>query len=201
MTHMGDEANNQTDPWQPLDSSRPASPIPPPPPGYAPVPMPHPAGHVPPPPGVNPPANGMAVASLVTGLIGICVPLLSIAAIVLGHMGLKQIKRSQGSEGGRTMAMTGLVLGYVITTLIVLGLVGFGAVLLLRQGTSEMVFEECTAEMLTIETAALAFEAANGRYPDDVNELRDEGWLNNKNLVGAYEFYDDSVVQLSCATG
>ena len=37
----------------------------------------------------------------------------SILAIVFGHVALSQIKKSGGTQGGRGMAIAGLVLGYI----------------------------------------------------------------------------------------
>ena len=54
--------------------------------------------------------NGLAIASLICGILG-CVPGASIAAVVMGHMALGRIKRS--GQGGRGMAIVGLILGYV----------------------------------------------------------------------------------------
>jgi hypothetical protein len=56
------------------------------------------------------PPNGMAIASMVLGIvwagwIG------SILAVVFGHVALKQIERTD--QGGRGMAVAGLVLGYL----------------------------------------------------------------------------------------
>lgn len=50
--------------------------------------------------------NGLAIAALVTGIVG-----LSIFGIVFGHVALSQIKTR--NEGGKGLAITGLVLGYV----------------------------------------------------------------------------------------
>lgn len=52
------------------------------------------------------PTNGMAVASLVTGLLGI-----SVIAVILGHSAMSQIKRT--GERGEGMATAGLLLGYL----------------------------------------------------------------------------------------
>ncbi|GAA5153835.1 hypothetical protein GCM10025768_24080 [Microbacterium pseudoresistens] len=62
--------------------------------------------------------SGLAVTSLVCGigglaLIWIVVPLLaSIAAVITGHMALSRLKTTP-HIGGRGMAITGLILGYV----------------------------------------------------------------------------------------
>ncbi len=57
--------------------------------------------------------NGLAVASLVTGLFFWCCEIPGIAAIVLGHIALEQIEKSGGMQRGRGMAIAGIVLGWV----------------------------------------------------------------------------------------
>ncbi|MFC4059935.1 DUF4190 domain-containing protein [Planomonospora corallina] len=85
----------------------------------------------PPPPRPN---NGMAVAALVLGIVGLfACGVTSIVGIVLGHVSLSQIKRT--GEEGRGMAIAGLVLSYVgvaawvAVALLYLGMLGlfFGA--------------------------------------------------------------------------
>ncbi|MFV0252139.1 MAG: DUF4190 domain-containing protein [Beutenbergiaceae bacterium] len=61
--------------------------------------------------------NGLAIASLVTAIVG-----LSFFAVLFGHMALSQIRRS--GAGGRVMALIGLGLGYAG---IVAGVIGFFA--------------------------------------------------------------------------
>jgi len=56
--------------------------------------------------------SGKAVASLVFGLLSF-VPLVSILAIVLGHLALSNIRKSAGKLGGGQFAVTGLVFGYL----------------------------------------------------------------------------------------
>lgn len=56
--------------------------------------------------------SGKAIISLVCGLL-FFVPLAFIAAIVFGHIGLSEIKRSAGRLKGEGMAIAGLVLGYL----------------------------------------------------------------------------------------
>ncbi len=69
----------------------------------------------------SPPTNGLAIASLVAGVcwmwwIG------SVLAVVFGHVALRQIART--GQSGRGLAVTGLVLGYIALSLLVL--VGLG---------------------------------------------------------------------------
>jgi len=55
--------------------------------------------------------SNKAIASLVSGVLFMCAPA-SIAAIVLGHLALVDIKRAAGRMAGKGMAIAGLVLGY-----------------------------------------------------------------------------------------
>jgi predicted Zn finger-like uncharacterized protein/prepilin-type processing-associated H-X9-DG protein len=58
------------------------------------------------------PQNGMAIAALVLGILGFCLPLLaSIPAIIFGILGIRQANQPDGN--GRGMAIAGLVLGCV----------------------------------------------------------------------------------------
>ncbi|MGN6625046.1 MAG: GYF domain-containing protein [Tepidisphaeraceae bacterium] len=88
-----------------------------PPPMQPPPPSPGlPPQHLPP----HPPSqetNGMAIASLICGILGIsgfccCVPIiLSVLAVIFGHQARGQIRAGKGT--GDTIALVGLVLGYI----------------------------------------------------------------------------------------
>ena len=70
---------------------------------------------------VSPPNNGKAIAALVLGIVawvGASI-LTGIPAVILGHMALGEINRSNGTQSGRGLAITGLVLGYLSLTGIV----------------------------------------------------------------------------------
>lgn len=56
--------------------------------------------------------NGFAVASLVLGIVWFG-GLGAILALVFGYTALSQINRSAGYEGGRGMAIAGIVLGWI----------------------------------------------------------------------------------------
>src|SRR5262249_12880627 len=61
----------------------------------------------------GPPENsGKALASLICGVLFFLWPLSAVAAVVLGHVALGEIKRSAGRLAGRGMAVGGLVAGY-----------------------------------------------------------------------------------------
>lgn len=58
--------------------------------------------------------SGLAIASLVLGIISLCTGLFGgIPAVICGHMALNRINQSNGAIGGRGMAIAGLILGYI----------------------------------------------------------------------------------------
>ncbi len=60
-----------------------------------------------------PQTSGLAVASMVLGLLGLLfVGLTALPAVICAHVSLSQIKQSAGRLSGRGMAITGLVTGY-----------------------------------------------------------------------------------------
>lgn len=60
------------------------------------------------------PTNGKATAAMILGLcIFVAGFLTGIPAVILGHMALNEINISGNTQGGRGMAITGLVLGYL----------------------------------------------------------------------------------------
>jgi hypothetical protein len=74
----------------------------------------------------NAPTSGLAIASLLLGLTGWTCGIGSLLALVLGTIAVGRINNSQGRLEGKSIAITGLVLGAVgITTDVALALVIF----------------------------------------------------------------------------
>jgi uncharacterized Zn finger protein (UPF0148 family) len=94
----------------PMSDERSVVPPPPPPPRYA------PSGAV--------QTSGLAIASLVSGIAGwTIVPLLgSILAIFLGYAARNEIRRDPDRLTGEGLAVAGLVLGWIMVGITVLGL-------------------------------------------------------------------------------
>ena len=69
--------------------------------------------------GVPPQNSNKALASLICGVI-LCFAPASIAAVILGHLALSDIKRSAGRISGHGMALAGLAMGYVGVALTVI---------------------------------------------------------------------------------
>ena len=70
---------------------------------------------------LNPPPSGLAITSLVCGILSVTfLPLLtSIPAIVCGHVAQARIKRAAGAIGGGGMAFAGMLIGYLSFALMI----------------------------------------------------------------------------------
>ncbi len=79
------------------------------------------------------PTNTLAIISMISSIVGLLSwGLLSILGVILGHISMKQIK--QRGEGGRGMALAGLIVGYVgigiyalVTIIIVFSIIALAA--------------------------------------------------------------------------
>lgn len=56
---------------------------------------------------------------MIVGICGLIMPGICLVAIVLGHLALSAIKKSVPPLKGRGMALSGLVLGYLVTALLI----------------------------------------------------------------------------------
>jgi hypothetical protein len=57
--------------------------------------------------------SGLAITSMILGILSLCTGIAAIPAVICGHLALSRINQSNGAVGGRGMAITGLVLGYL----------------------------------------------------------------------------------------
>jgi hypothetical protein len=69
----------------------------------------------------------LAIVSLVTGILGwtILPFIASIVAVITGHLAKKEIRESGGLISGDGMALAGLILGYTMIGLAILGIILF----------------------------------------------------------------------------
>jgi len=116
---------------------------------------------------------GIAIASLVCGILSwVCAgPLAAIPAVITGHMALGRIKRSAVALGGRGLAIAGLILGYTsIVVMTVLLILFFTLVMpLIKEETSKI---SCASNLHQIGSACTAYAAVHdGRYPERLSEL------------------------------
>jgi hypothetical protein len=71
----------------------------------------------------GPKTNGLAIASLVLGIAGlvfyVC-GVASILALVFGYMARGQIDRDPANQGGRGMALAGIIMGWIGVAILVI---------------------------------------------------------------------------------
>src|ERR1700682_6476664 len=102
--------------------------------------------------------SGMAIASLIFGILFLFFPL-SILAVVFGHVSLSQIKKSAGRLGGRGLAITGLVLGYLgiamIPLILIIAAIAIPNLLRARMAANESSAAHAIRE---IDTAQVTYQ-------------------------------------------
>ncbi len=145
---------DQPPPPGPYFPPPPPHPYPPPPPGAYPAQPPGP--YYPPPPGPYPPqppgTNWWAIVSLVFGILG--------GVLISAICGIVGLRRARAGQGGRGMAIAGLVLSALwalalIAGIVVYLLVGSGTV-----GANEVKAGDCLTELpasglvLTVDTTS-----------------------------------------------
>ena len=85
--------------------------------------------------------NGLAIASLICGIASmVCCGLLAgIPAIIMGHMALGRIKLS--GQGGRGLALAGLIMGYISIVLTIIFLLMGGLAYITGSAAIEPMIE------------------------------------------------------------
>lgn len=128
-------------------------------------------------PFVEPPStSGKAVASLLCGFLFFFFPA-AVAAVILGHLSLSDIKKSAGRLTGRGVAIAGLIFGYMglvlLPILLFIGLLAIPRILRARIAANE---SSAIASLRQIDSAAEAYSATyhNG-YPLSLANLSGTG--------------------------
>jgi hypothetical protein len=75
--------------------------------------------------------NHLAVASLVLGVASFLFlgPVASVPGVIIGHIGRKQIRESNGAQTGDGLAIAGLVVNYLNILFVLLAMVFIGSLL------------------------------------------------------------------------
>ncbi|HEY3673407.1 MAG TPA: DUF4190 domain-containing protein [Acidimicrobiia bacterium] len=145
--HVSDFGRVSGDPLRPGEVAPPPAPLPPMPPPVS-------AAYV-----SAPRNNGLAIASMVLGLVWVYW-IGSILAVIFGHVALSQIKKSGGARRGRGMAIAGVVLGYVGIALLIVFIVVVATVGVDHDPSANA----CRADAAAFSAAEDAYFATNNRY-------------------------------------
>jgi hypothetical protein len=136
-------------------------------------------------------SSGMAVAALVFGILGICLPCpLGVVAIILGIIALNRIGQTPGL-GGRGMAIAGIVIpivGGIVSAGIwaAIGIPNF----MKFQGRAKQI--ECQTNLLALYTAEKSFYVEKTAYSTNVEEL---GFHPERGNRYAYFLFDVGQVE------
>jgi Domain of unknown function (DUF4190) len=114
--------------------------------------------------------NGFAVAALVLGIVWLY-GIGSILALVFGYKARRQIDDSNGAQGGRGMAVAGIVLGWIGMVVPILAILAAVVVFAVGGSTDKQQTNACFAERSALETAVEAYRASVGSYPDSITDV------------------------------
>ncbi len=118
--------------------------------------------------------SGKATASLVCGVIFFLWPATSLAAVILGHLALSEIKRSAGRLAGQGMAIAGLVLGYIglafVPFILIIAAIAIPNLLRARMAANEA---SAVGTLRMYNTAMLTYASTcpNVGYPKKLSNL------------------------------
>ncbi len=105
--------------------------------------------------------SGKAIASLIFGLLFLFTPF-AIAAVILGHLSLSEIRKSAGRLTGNGMAVTGLVLGYAglaVIPFLIIAAIAIPNLLRARMAANE------SSAVAAVRTLNLAEEVYSQAHP------------------------------------
>jgi type IV pilus assembly protein PilA len=106
--------------------------------------------------------SGKAMASMVTGIFGLLLFPIGIAAIVLGHMSRSEIRKSNGRLKGDGMATAGLVMGYgafaIIPFILIIAAIAIPNLLRARMAANE---SSAAAGVRILNTAEVSYRTVH----------------------------------------
>jgi type IV pilus assembly protein PilA len=145
--------------------------------------------------------SGKAVASLVCGLLSLILPF-AVAAVILGHLSLSEIRKSAGRIKGDGLAITGLVLGYAgvaaLPVILIVAAIAIPNLLRARMAANEA---SAVTSVRTLNVAEIAYSQAhlNSGFTCSLSDLGGDQLITRELASGRRYGY---VFELSdCAAG
>ena len=149
-------------------------------------------------PGMPPPTSGKAIASLICGIFLFVLPA-SIAAVVLGHLSLSEIKKSAGRIQGQGLATAGLVLGYLGLSIIPIAIIAAIAIpnlLRARISANETSAIDAVRSVVAAEATYRETHPEIG-FTCDLNELKSTEKIDSSVATGTKNGYSFSLENCS----
>ncbi len=81
--------------------------------------------------GQKPAADAVSICALVFGILGIftCIPFLSLAGVICGHIGRKRARLETGPSSNGGLALGGMITGYIGMALFLIFVLVYGAII------------------------------------------------------------------------
>jgi len=150
----------------------------------------------------NAETSSKAILSLVCGLL-FFIPFLFIAAIVLGHLALSEIRKSAGGLKGEGLAIAGLVLGYIeiagIPLILIVAAIAIPNLLRARIAANESSAVS-SVRMLAAAEATYAGAHTEQGYTCSLSDLADEASIKGPLATGQKNGYAFELSGCSPAT-
>lgn len=146
--------------------------------------------------------SGKAVGSLICGLL-FFIPFLFVAAIVLGHLALSEIRKSAGRLKGEGIAIAGLVLGYMgiagIPIILIVAAIAIPNLLRARMAANE---SSAVGTVRTFEAAEISYAAAHPvqGYTCSLSDLADAASIKGALATGQKNGYVFELTGCSAGT-
>ena len=144
----------------------------------------------------KPRASGLAIASLICGLLGfVTLGLTGIAAVITGHLANSAIKKANGALAGRGMSITGLITGYLSILIFPVALLSGLMLPVIMKNKMAAERTECISNLRQIGLALYEFEEEYGTFPSDVIAAEEEAFagLTGARVLDQLEASGDSV--------
>lgn len=135
--------------------------------------------------------SGKAIASLVCGLL-FFVPFAFVAAVIFGHLGLSEIRKSAGRLKADGLAIAGLVLGYMwvvsIPIILIIAAIAIPNLLRARMAANE---SSAAASVRTIVTAQMSYSESRPEsgYARSFSALNDAQMIDSDLASGQKNGY------------
>jgi type IV pilus assembly protein PilA len=146
--------------------------------------------------------SGKAIGSLICGLL-FFIPFLFVAAIVLGHLALSEIRKSAGRLKGEGIAIAGLVLGYMwivgIPVILIVAAIAIPNLLRARMAANE---SSAVGSVRTLEAAEITYSAAHPvqGYTCSLSDLAAAASINGPLATGQKSGYAFELTGCSAET-
>jgi len=150
------------------------------------------------PPNFTPQTSGKAIASLVFGIL-FFIPFAFLAAVIFGHLGLSEIRKSAGRLKGEDIARAGLILGYVwfaaVSIVLIIAAIAIPNLLRAKRAANEA---SAVASIRRIITAEIAHSVAKPKvgFTCSMSDLRD--WVDPS--IASGQKYGYKLEVLDCQT-